>query len=104
MRIKVREFEVEIGRHAVVQTSLGFAGYVEATLPDGTKVRFAGRWDNPYNQTETEPAHVAEVIWVDGEFVPWEDPPDENGHTFLIGDDGLTTEEIVQAVAKEIGL
>jgi len=53
-------------RQAICATKMGFAGYAEVQTPDGTLIQVVGRYDNEYEQTETEMAHVAEHIWVNG--------------------------------------
>lgn len=92
-----RNTEATITRHAITNTELGVAGYYEAEI-GGHKIRVAGRWDDEFRQDDTHPAHIAEHVWVDGEYTP----TDEDNQPEL-DEEGTTTEEIARAIAEQIG-
>jgi hypothetical protein len=97
-----RDLSVEVVRHAVCKTELGFAGYVEVKTEDGTEIRITGRYDDPWSQTEDSPAHAGEHIWVNGQYHEADDG--ETATRIWTPSGTLNTENIMMAVAKAIGL
>jgi len=93
---------VVVRNQAICKTQLGFAGYVDVETEDGTEIRVVGRYDDPFSQTEDTPAHVAEHIWVNGEYFEADDG--EMATTIETPSGEINTENIVMAVAKAIGL
>jgi hypothetical protein len=89
-------------RQAICATKMGFAGYVEVQTPDGTLIQVVGRYDNEYEQTETEMAHVAEHIWVNGDYYKPDDG--ESGTTIETPSGEYNSEAIMAAVCRALKL
>ena len=98
MKIKTNvvgtEYEIEIHNHAVTKTKTGMAGYFEATLPNGTKIKCIGIYDDAYADFEEgECAQFCEQVYVDGTYVKCEE---EDGLRIEIGDgESVRCEEIM---------
>lgn len=89
MKIKTEYNEVDILRHALCETKLGIAGYIEVMLEDGRHVSIVGRWDDPYKAVD-ECSHIAEHIIVNGEYV---ESTDENSFNLLLSESDFFSAE-----------
>jgi len=98
--------DVELTRHAVCETEMGVAGYVDAVVASH-RVEIVASYDNEYAQDDGHPASYVEHVRVDGRWLPEEEPEVGTKLDFSIPgmhpEDRLTAEDLFCAIAEKLG-